>query len=58
MGFFKNASTEWKRAMTENDLDQMQAQVHTRKNWPSVAPKNREKSNGTIKRVPYEFYKG
>ena len=26
MGFFKNAATEWEKTMTENDLDQMEAQ--------------------------------
>lgn len=26
MGFFKNAATEWEKIMTENDLDQMEAQ--------------------------------
>lgn len=26
MAFFKNAATEWEKTMTENDLDQMEAQ--------------------------------
>ena len=26
MALFKNAATEWEKTMTENDLDQMEAQ--------------------------------
>lgn len=60
MGFFKNAATEWGKTMTENDLDQMEdkglyVSAYQGKNWPSVTSKSKKKSNGTVKRVPYEF---
>lgn len=51
MALFKNAATEWEKTMTENDLDQMEAQgldvSKYRRNWPHGVQRRPKKPSET-----------